>query len=218
MMNNVHAFQEPARRAWQGRHGAVAMPRGGRCVPPRNQRGVALIVALLLLIVITLIGFAAVRSTVMQQKMSSNLYDREVAFQSAEAALRAAAAVVESQPKQIARNCQAGGVVCMANPFDDPNLPAGSIYTVPTGTAAGQFQASTVSASKPQYVIENMGNWVDPTTNTGFNHTANSHNYGVQGSSTTAVYYRITARSGDPTDPANQNRAVVTLQAMIKHS
>lgn len=214
MMERVHASPEFPIRT---RPRAVPS-RGGRRVAPRRQRGVALIVALLLLIVITLIGFAAVRSTVMQQKMSSNLYDREVAFQAAEAAMRAASAIVVTQPTLVARNCRAGGVVCMANPFNDPNLPAGSIHDVPSGAGVGQFNASTVSASQPQYVIEDMGNWVDPTSNTGFNQTANSRNYGAQGSSTTATYYRITARSGDPTAVANKNRAIVTLQAMVKRN
>jgi type IV pilus assembly protein PilX len=178
------------------------------------QRGIALVVALILLVVITLVGLAAVRGTIMQQKMASNLYDRQVSFQSAEAAMRAAADLVTSNPGLVARNCQAGGVVCMANPFTDPGLPAGSIQSVVVGTAAGQFTVGKVSKSQPQYVVENMGNWHDASTNTGFNQTANAAQYGAQGASTTAIYYRVTARSGDPATVGD--RAVVTLQAMIK--
>ncbi len=178
------------------------------------QRGIALVVALILLVVITLVGLAAVRGTIMQQKMASNLYDREVGFQSAEAAMRTATALITSNPGLAARNCQAGGVVCMANPFTDPGLPAGSIKDVATGTATGQFTASSVARGQPQYVVENMGNWHDPNSNTGFNQTANSAQYGAQGTSTTAIYYRVTARSGDPATVGD--RAVVTLQAMIK--
>ncbi|MET4568183.1 pilus assembly PilX family protein [Rhodanobacter soli] len=189
--------------------------RGGFSPSRRaDQRGAALVVALILLVVITLVGLAAVRGTVMQQKMANNLYDRQVAFQNAEAAMRAAAALVPTNPGIIARNCQAASVVCLGNPFTDPQFPTGKIQTVAAGTAAGQFTVGSVAAGQPQYVVENMGNWVDTTSSTGFNQSANSQNYGAQGTSTTAVYYRITARSGDPAVVGD--RAVVMLQATIK--
>lgn len=189
-------------------------PPNGQSLPRAGQRGVALVVALLLLVVITLVGLAAVRGTIMQQKMASNLFDRQIAFQSAEAAMRAAQARIAGNPGDIARNCQAGGVFCQSNPFNDPNLPAGKVITVTSGTSVGQFAASNLAISQPQYVIENMGNWYNPSTSTGYGQSANAHNYGAQGTSTTAVYYRVTARSGDPATVGD--RAVVVLQAMIK--
>jgi type IV pilus assembly protein PilX len=174
----------------------------------------ALIVALLLLVVIALVGLAAVRGTIMQQRMAANLYDRETAFQNAEAAMRAATALIPTSTSIVARNCQAGGVVCLSNPFNDPNLPSGSIQNVGKGTSPGQFTIGGASSGQPQFVVENMGNWPDPTSNTGFNQSASSHNYGAQGVSTMSVYYRVTARSGDPAVVGD--RAVVVLQAMIK--
>jgi type IV pilus assembly protein PilX len=175
-----------------------------------GQRGAALVVALLLLVVITLVGLAAVRGTIMQQKMAGNMYDRQIAFQSAEAAMRAAAASIPTSPGNIARNCQSASVICLSNPFNDPNLPAGSIKNL--GTA--DYTAGTLATGQPQYVIENMGNFQDASANTGFNQSANSHNYGVNGGSMSNIYYRVTARSGDPTKVGD--RAVVVLQAMIK--
>lgn len=180
--------------------------------PPRRQRGIALVIALVLLIVMALMGLAAMRGTIMQQKMSANLYDRQVAFQNAEAALRAAASMIPNNPALIARNCQSPSVTCMANPFDDSGLPSGSIHTVDTG----QYTAGTNAVGQPQFVVESMGNWADPNSSTGFNKTANAHNYGAQGKSTTAVFYRITARSSDPA--TTKGRAAVVLQAMIKRS
>lgn len=191
-----------------------SFPRRNSLTDHGSQGGVALIIALVLLLVATVIGLAAVRGTTMQQNMTATFYDRELAFQSAEAALRIAADAIVSNAAVIARNCGQGGVVCQADPFTDPNLPAGSIQTVPAGTAIGQFTVGANVASQPQYVVENMGNWPDPNSNTGFNQTANAAQYGVQGVTTTAVYYRITARSGDPT--VIGDRAVVTLQAMVK--
>ncbi len=199
-------------------HGARALPRRGAPAfsGASRQRGVALVIALLLLVVITLVGFSAVRGTIVQQKLASNMYDREVAFQNAEAAMRAATDLIATDPGKIARNCQAGGVVCLANPFDDANLPSGSIYSVQPGTTAGKYVAGANAPGQPQFVIENLGNWADSSTSTGYNQTANAHNYGAQGVSSTSVFYRITARSSDPASADSSNRAIVTLQAVIK--
>lgn len=180
---------------------------------PRAQRGVALVVALILLIVITLVGLASVGGTIMQNKMAANQYDRQVAFQSAEAALRVAQQSILDHPNQVARNCRAGGVICLSNPFTDPNLSSSKVQTVPTS----EYQAGNVASGQPQYVIESLGNtWINPETDTGYNQTANAVQYGAQGMSSTATYYRITARSGDPSKVGD--RAVVTLQAVIKQS
>ena len=180
----------------------------------RAQHGVALVVALVLLVLITLVGLAAVRGTIMQQRMAANQYDREQAFQSAEAAVRAATAQIATTPGIIWHNCQAGGITCLPNPFNDSTLTTTDIHSVATGTAAGDYTASATAAGQPQFVVEGMGNWVDQTTNTGFGQTGNSRNYGVQGNSGTAVFYRVTARSGDPAVVGD--RAVVTIQAVVK--
>jgi type IV pilus assembly protein PilX len=176
----------------------------------RTQRGVALVVALILLIVITLVGLAAVGGTIMQNKMASNQYDREVAFQNAESALRIAEARIISNPSDIARNCQSGGTTCLDNPFDDPNLLSSKIHTLPTSAYAAQSNAT----GQPQYVIESMGHWINFSSDTGYNRTANAAQYGAQGKSSTAMYYRITVRSGDPAKVGD--RAVVTLQTVIR--
>jgi|SRR5690242_18630887 len=184
---------------------------------PRRQQGAALIVAMILLIVITLVGLAAVGTTILQNKATSNQYDRQIAFQSAEAAMRVATALLPNNPGLVARDCQTSGTVCQANPFMDSTLPSGSIHTVTAGTGSTTtFTASTVAAMQPQYVIESLGNFTNTSTDVGFGNTANSRNYGVQGGSTTAVYYRITARSCDPSSSACDNRAIVTLQAVVR--
>lgn len=178
--------------------------------PLRRQRGIALAVALILLVLVTLIGLAAARTSTSQQRMTANFYDREIAFQNAEAALRAGADAISTSAVGI-RNCGPGGVTCLINPFADPNLPSGSIQTV----TSDAFTKGSNAASQPQYVIENMGNnWIDPETDTGFDQSANAAQYGAQGLSITSTYYRVTARSGDPATVGE--RAVVVLQAMYK--
>lgn len=202
---------------------SAAMNPHARLKPhgPRAQRGAALIVALILLIVITLVGLAAIGTTILQNKASANQYDRQIAFQSAEAAMRVAAALIPNNPGLIARDCQTGGTICQANPFTDSTLPGGSIHTVVSnssgsGASATTFTSSPAAAMQPQFVVESLGTWTDPTNNVGFGNTANSRNYGVQGGANSAIYYRITARSCDPSSPSCDNRAIVTLQAVVK--
>lgn len=55
----------------------------------KRQRGAALIVGLIMLLLLTLIGVAGLRDTLLQEKMAGNMRDREMALQAAEAALRA---------------------------------------------------------------------------------------------------------------------------------
>lgn len=181
-----------------------------------GQRGVALIVALLLLLVITLVGLAAVRGTIMQQKMASNVYDRQVAFQSSEGALRAAQELITSNPKStFIRDCSAlGANACLGDPFDDANANT-FITDVGAGSASGQFTASTIATGQPQFVVENMGKFADPSTQ-GQNQTANSMQYGGSVKPPKPTFFRITTRSGNPATVGG--RAVVTLQTMVKLS
>lgn len=56
--------------------------------PPSPQHGVVLIVGLLLLLVLTMLGVTAMRSALLEERMTGNVQDNTVAFQAAEAALR----------------------------------------------------------------------------------------------------------------------------------
>jgi type IV pilus assembly protein PilX len=55
-----------------------------------SQRGISLIVSLVLLLLVTLISTSSLRGVLMQNRMSATNYDRSLAFQAAEAALREA--------------------------------------------------------------------------------------------------------------------------------
>ncbi len=59
----------------------------------RRQDGVSLIVVLLLLLIMTLLGLAVLRSTVLEERMASNLVDRGRSFQAAEGAVREAGGI-----------------------------------------------------------------------------------------------------------------------------
>ncbi len=54
-----------------------------------RQRGAAMVIALVMLLVLTLLATASARMTILEERMTGNTQDRGVAFQAAEAALRA---------------------------------------------------------------------------------------------------------------------------------
>lgn len=62
--------------------------RPGSAVACDAQRGSALIMGLIMLLVITMIGLTAMQTTTQQERMAGNLRDRNIAFQAAETALR----------------------------------------------------------------------------------------------------------------------------------
>lgn len=53
-----------------------------------RERGAALVVALVFLLIMTVLGVTSMSSTTLQERMAGNLRDNNLAFQAAEAALR----------------------------------------------------------------------------------------------------------------------------------
>jgi len=62
-----------------------------------NQRGAALIIALLLLLVMTVLGITSIQSSTVQTRMAANSDDRNRALQAAEHSLRAALGVLHGK-------------------------------------------------------------------------------------------------------------------------
>lgn len=191
------------------------MIRMGKQAYSRSQRGVSLVVVLILLLVMTLLGLAILRTTLLDERMSANLYDRSLSFQAAETALRDAEAAIQQAQltgASIGFNCTGAGVIC-------PSVPANAL-TGTAGCAAGRncwtnattnIQTLAASAGAPQYYIEYMGQYTnEDELKTGS--SANMAQYGGTGGVALQHFYRITARSHDPS--AN-DRAVVVLQSNV---
>lgn len=154
--------------------------------PPRTQRGVSLVIVLILLLIMTLLGLAVLRSTLLEERMTANLTDRSLSFQAAEAALREAEALAATEP---GIDCDAG--VC-------PTPVAGEErWRQPDG--AWWVNASSVDtrATPTSYFIEYMG---EAPTWPGCDRLAPVHAQCLRPT------YRITAQSSEA------NRAQVVLQ------
>lgn len=210
------------------RNSSPSRVAGARAAAQRRQSGVALIVALILLVVITVIGLAAIRTSTLQEKMAGNTFDRAQAFQVAEATLQlASATILPPAPPPGPATYQANAYTdcannpCLDNPAHDPNVPAAAWTLPPTATNAGGGTANIVSlyGNNPSYIIQYMGAC---TVGGGgnFQFTNDENNQGGGGSLKTAGQcYRITARSSTPGNGAPPaDRASVTLQAIFRTS
>jgi len=55
----------------------------------QKQQGIALVISLIMLLLMTLLSVSSMKSTILEEKMAGNYKNRNTAFQSAEAGLRA---------------------------------------------------------------------------------------------------------------------------------
>lgn len=124
----------------------------------RRQRGATLVVVLILLLLMTLLGLASLRSTVLEERMTSNLLDRSLSFQVAEAGLREAEAAVSMNPTFPTSGCNAQGLCATPIPT------AIDRWLDPGFTAWRTGAVSDPNTAAPRYIAEDMGegpNWRD---------------------------------------------------------
>jgi type IV pilus assembly protein PilX len=183
----------------------------------QKQQGVTLVIGLIFLILLTLLGIAATQTNIMQEKMASNLRDRETAFEAAEAALRDAETDLMSGRISGATGfisgCNTSGTYkgqCLPSSTDipiwlsvdwgdtgtlSPSLSYAIGYGAMTGAtvSVGLASVSTI----PRYIIEVLPNLRN--VELGVDNTERKYQY------------RITARGYG----ANPN-TVVTLQSLYR--
>lgn len=122
-----------------------------------RQRGITLVVVLLLLVIVTLLGLAAMRGTIMQERMSGNVTARGIAFQSAETALRAGESWIrDSDPAMPASGCSNGAC---AMPVDGvaPAWEAADFWTTAGGYREIASAARPPGVTAMRYVVEGLG-------------------------------------------------------------
>jgi len=159
----------------------------------KSQRGAALIVSLMILLVMTLIGVTAMSSSNLEEKMAGNSRDMMLAFQAAEAALRDGEEVVAN-------------LVTVA-PFADCTAPYYAQGCFPDVTADSTWSGAASYGgtldkvnTQPKYIIEYTGE-------SGGSQGLNVDNYGDSSSQIISTF-RVTARGTGGTD-----NAVVLVQS-----
>lgn len=166
--------------------------------PPRStQRGAALIVALVFLLLLTLLGVTAMGTTSLEEKMAGNLKDKDLAFQAAETALIAGEDWISNQLKEPEPNNSLGiyefdsnAAQWIWNTVDWSSTSNLVVYpNTPTQTTAGGLNEIK---TQPKYIIEILAHVPEQGGSLRLNSTT--------GSGTTVL--RITARGTGGTDNA----------------
>lgn len=148
----------------------------------QKQQGAALITGLIFMVVLTLIVISAMRTTSLEEKMAGNARNRDLAFQSAEAAIRIAERFLDTDNAGAGLPAFNGSV-----PGYYQNLVTGSSDAFWASYNWGSRSVLTASgltnvAQQPRYVIEKL-NIVPP----GQSLKSSSVN-------ATSSVYRVTAR------------------------
>ncbi len=161
----------------------------------RKQQGVVLAIGLIMLLLMTLIGVTGMQTTTLQEKMTGNFRDRNLAFQSAEAALRDA--------EQYLRLTTVLPTFNSSNGLYQPASSTADVWTTLdwTDTSASVAYSSTITdvTTQPRYIIEELPAVPDEESSL------------EAGVIQTSAFYRVTSRATGGSDTA-----VVILQSVYK--
>jgi len=180
-----------------------------------GQQGMALVMALIFLVILTLLGVTVASNNALQERMAGNTRNSDLAFQSAEFALDSAGSEIATAGTTMRSNIDttissgtctaANGFLCSGQSHDNTayywSKPGGCAtgdtdcfhWDVANNAVTATGMTASLTAAAPQYVVEQM-----PSATTG-------------SPPTTAHYFRVTARGvGKSSD------AVVILQTVYK--
>lgn len=120
------------------------------------SRGASLLVVLILLLVMTVLGLAILRSTMLEERMSANMFDRSLAFQAAETALREGEALAALPTTRA--NVPAAGAPCVGGLCSTPDASAQDRW-VDTAFAGWVDSVTDIGglSVRPQFFVEYMG-------------------------------------------------------------
>lgn len=170
-----------------------------------NQKGAALVIGLMILLVMTVLGISSMGTTVLQERMANNNRQKQIAFQAAEAALRAAEAFLTTNITNVAalranfnNAAPVTGLYSERSPITGDAtrpLPAGVDIHDDSGwlTAGNAIVVNTVTnvQQRPRFIIEYVGR-VGPAPINYSNKKPDTRQYG----------FRITAIGwGEGADP-----------------
>lgn len=149
-----------------------------------RQRGAVLVISLVILLVITTLAVGSMQNTMLEEKMAGNISDRNLAFQSAESAVREAEIYVEGIVS-LGDFSGVGGLHGRTDP--EPNLHDQTVWAT-TGMHV-VAQTDFGAYENPRYFIKHT------TTVTGTEGSLNMSGYGDNKGTGDVTIFRITARA-----------------------
>lgn len=126
-----------------------------------SEQGIALFLALVVLLIITILGVSGLQTTTLEERMAANARDRDLAFQAAEAALIDAERFLNNAVLGVFNNVNGLYAFGAANRpiWIGPGQQVGNgviTYSVNRPGAGAQAAAIPGVAQQPEYFIEQM--------------------------------------------------------------
>ena len=150
----------------------------------QKERGVVLVVSLIMLLVVTVLAVSSMQGTILEEKMAGNTRDRNLAFQTAESAVREAENFIEGI-------VSLGGFTGSAGLFGRTDAEP-YFGTTATWTSTSQHVSASSyygSYEAPKYFIKHM------TTVTGTEGALNMSGYGDNKGTGDVTVFKITAKA-----------------------
>lgn len=127
--------------------------RRGLAGAPR-QRGMSLLISLIMLLLLTLIGISSMQNATLQEKMSTSVVSRNQSFQIAENVLRVGEAIVAPTTYTLTK--------CASTAACAPPNDASSVIAASTGNNGVVWYAYTSGSNTGFYAIQNIGTTAAP--------------------------------------------------------
>lgn len=197
--------------------------RSGQCAEFRPQRGVVLLMALIVLVVMTLAGLALMRSVSTSNVIAGNMAFQQAATHSADAGVEAAVTFLEgSAAAALYTSVTSGGGVRYLAFRQDPaagqtwdnfwtnSIPATAINTLPTDAAGNTVAYVIHRLCNNEGVPISVAACSTSPVDTGS--SGNSQGAGVVALlAPPQTYYRITTRVSGPRNTLSYVQAIVSM-------
>lgn len=137
----------------------------------KNQQGAALVMALAVLVLLTILGISAMKSSTLEYRMATSIQDKSTAFQAAESGLAESMANVSLNPNQASTYNYTG---------------KSGVKAVVTTAYGGSTGSNTTRSEKPdgtgtrwynfdQTAVATLSNGATTTVKSGFKQRANAN-------------------------------------------
>ena len=156
----------------------------------RTQRGLSLVIVLLFLVMLSILGTTAIQTSSLEEKMTGNERDRQIAFEAAEGALRDAEREIflSLNPNSPFDSACDNGLCTPSTTavpaWDSVNWLSATPRQYGQFTGAGAYPVAGL-ANTPRYIIEILPRMAASA--------GNSAGLGARSSTTAGTPYRITA-------------------------
>lgn len=121
----------------------------------KQQSGTALILSLVFLLILTMLGLSSVRTTILEEKMTSNMRDQQIAFEAAETGLREGEKWLDDQNRQPNTKTSGSGFVFAQNKLTGITQKDAAWWN-DSNTKQAPTSLTTVK-SQPRFVLEERG-------------------------------------------------------------